>query len=157
MGKKGQFSTGIFKLGVKDWEAEIWEDILKLYYDLITEQDIEEKYSNLYAISRLTVSTSNVLNRFKTINQGKAWNEQIKLFNFFNVGFQTIEEDGNVVKPLAPFSKDPQKIVYESFIDYHLTLKDKPIGQLFNFFIYPIASVFSFFAHFVLLPPTNFK
>ena len=38
--------------------------------------------------------------------------------NLFNVGFQTIEEDGNAVKPLAPFSKDPQKIVYEPFIDY---------------------------------------
>ena len=91
---------------------------MKLHYGQITEQDIEEKYSNLYAISRLTVSTSNVLNRFKTINQGKAWNEQIKPFNFFNVGFQTIEEDGKAVKPLAPFSKDPQKIVHEPFIDY---------------------------------------
>ena len=34
------------------------------------------------------------------------------------MGFQTIEEDGNTVKPLAPFSKDPQKIVYDPFIDY---------------------------------------
>ena len=110
--------TNPFPNSVKDWHKEIWDDILKLYYNQITEQDIEEKYSNLYAISRLTVSTSNVLNRFKAINQEKAWSEQIKPFNFFNVGFQTIEEDGNVVKPLAPFSKDPQKIVYDPFIDY---------------------------------------
>ncbi|NOR46514.1 MAG: hypothetical protein GQ533_00475 [Methanosarcinaceae archaeon] len=34
------------------------------------------------------------------------------------MGFQTVEEDGNTVKPLAPFSKDPQKIVHEPFIDY---------------------------------------
>jgi len=33
------------------------------------------------------------------------------------LGFQTIEKDGNAVKPLAPFSKDPQKIVYDPFID----------------------------------------
>ena len=59
-----------------------------------------------------------MLNRFKAINQGKAWSEQINPFNFFNVGFQTIEEDGNAVKPLAHFSKDPQKIVYNPFIDY---------------------------------------
>lgn len=59
-----------------------------------------------------------MLNRFKAINQGKAWSEQIKPFNFYNVGFQTIEEDGNAVNPLAPFSKEPQKIVYEPFIDY---------------------------------------
>jgi len=110
--------TNPFPNSVKDWHAEIWEDILKLHYGQIIEQNIEEKYSNLFAISRLTVSTSNVLNRFKAINQGKVWSEQIKPFNFFNVGFQTIKEDGNAVKPLAPFSKEPQKIVYESFIDY---------------------------------------
>ena len=34
------------------------------------------------------------------------------------MGFQTIEEDGNAVKPLSPFSKEPQKIVYDQFIDY---------------------------------------
>ena len=83
--------TNPFPNSVKDWQAEIWEDILKLHYRQITEQDIEEKYSNLYAISRLTVSTSNVLNRFKAVNQEKAWSEQIKPFNFFNLGFQTID------------------------------------------------------------------
>ncbi len=103
-----------------------WKLVVPLYFisntesalNQITELDIEEKYSNLYDISSLTVSTSNVLNRFKAINQRKAWSEPIKPFNFFNVGFQTIEEDGNAVKPLAPFSKDPQKIVYNPFIDY---------------------------------------
>ena len=38
--------------------------------------------------------------------------------NLFNVGFQVIDENGKAVKPLAPFSKDPQKIVYDPFIDY---------------------------------------
>ncbi len=85
---------------------------------LITERDIGEKYSNLYAISKLTVSTSNVLNRFKKLNDGKPWKEQIKPFNFFLVGFQAIEENEKAVKPLAPFTKDYQKIVYEPFIDY---------------------------------------
>ncbi len=69
-------------------------------------------------ISRLTVSTSNVLNRFKKLNEGKTWKEQIKPFNFFLVGFQAIEENDKAVKPLAPFTKDYQKIVYEPFIDY---------------------------------------
>lgn len=59
-----------------------------------------------------------VLHRFDKINKGKAWNEQIKPFNFYHVGFQTLEENGNAVKPLSPFSNDPQNIVYDSFIDY---------------------------------------
>ena len=41
---------------------------------------------------RLTVSTSNVLNRFKKLNDGKPWKEQIKPFNFFLVGFQAIKK-----------------------------------------------------------------
>jgi hypothetical protein len=110
--------TNPFPNSVEDWQAEIWQDILKLHYEMITERDIEEKYSNLYAISRLTVSTSNVLNRFKKLNEGKTWKEQIKPFNFFLVGFQVIEENDKAVKPLAPFTKDYQKIVYKPFIDY---------------------------------------
>ena len=58
------------------------------------------------------------MNRFKKLNEGKAWKEQIKPFNFFLVGFQAIKENGKAVKPLAPFTKDYQKIVYEPFIDY---------------------------------------
>jgi hypothetical protein len=107
-----------FPKNVEDWQAEIWEDILKLHYDLISELDIEEKYSNMYAISRLTVSTANVLHRFDIINKGKDWKDMIKPFNFYHVGFQVAEKDGKAVKPLSPFSNDPQSIVYEPFIDY---------------------------------------
>ena len=110
--------TNPFPNSVEDWQAEIWQDILKLHYGQITGKDIQDKYSNLYAISRLTVSTSNVLNRFKKLNEGKNWKEQIKPFNFFLVGFLAIEENDKAVKPLAPFTKDYQKIVYEPFIDY---------------------------------------
>ncbi|NPE31269.1 hypothetical protein HNV12_25600 [Methanococcoides sp. SA1] len=110
--------TNPFPKAIDDWQAEIWEDLLHLHYGILTEIDIEEKYSNLYAISRLTVSTANVLHRFDTINKGKDWKDMIKPFNFYHVGFQVAEEDGKVVKPLAPYSNDPQSIVYESFIDY---------------------------------------
>ncbi|MBW2966617.1 hypothetical protein KY342_05945, partial [Candidatus Woesearchaeota archaeon] len=110
--------TNPFPKNVEDWQAEIWEDILKRHYGMISELDIEEKYSNMYAISRLAVSTANVLHRFDTINKGKEWKDQIKPFNFYLVGFQVAEEDGKAVKPLAPYSDDPQKAVYEPFIDY---------------------------------------
>ncbi|WP_236622702.1 hypothetical protein [Methanococcoides methylutens] len=58
------------------------------------------------------------MRRFKGFNAGREWNDQIKPFNFYLVGFQAVEEDGNAVKPLAPYSNDPQKVVYEPFIDY---------------------------------------
>jgi hypothetical protein len=100
------------------WQQEIWVDILKLHYGMIEPEDLELKYSNMYAISRLTVSTPNVLHRFDKLNEGKEWKEMIKPFNFFLVGFQTIEENNKAVKPLAPFTKDYQRIVYEPFLDY---------------------------------------
>ncbi|WP_321431131.1 DNA polymerase [uncultured Methanolobus sp.] len=102
----------------KKWHDEIWIDILKVHYGIVKPEDIELKYSTMYAISRLTVSTPNVLHRFDKLNKGKEWKEQIKPFNFFLVGFQTIEENKKAVKPLAPFTKDYQRIVYEPFLDY---------------------------------------
>jgi DNA polymerase elongation subunit (family B) len=110
--------TNPFPKAIEDWQAEIWEDLLKLHYGSLTEIDIEEKYANMHAISRLTVSTPNVLHRFDKINKGKSWEEQIKPYNFYNVGFQTIEENGKAIKPLSPYCNDPQSIVYEPFIDY---------------------------------------
>ncbi|WP_407356406.1 hypothetical protein [Methanolobus sp. WCC5] len=111
--------TNPFPNGNKDWHADVWVDILSLHYGIIKPIDIEEKYSNLYAVSKLTVSTSNVLKRFKKMNEGKPWSKQIKPFNFCLVGFQTIKDDGQVIKPLAPYSKDYQKIVYDIFLDYN--------------------------------------
>ena len=110
--------TNPFPKAVEGWQAEIWEDLLKLHYGMISEVDIVEKYSGLYAISQLTVSTSNVWDRFKKLNAGKSWKKQIKPFNFFLVGFQTTEESNKAVKPLAPFTKDYQTIVHEPFLDY---------------------------------------
>lgn len=109
--------TNPFPKAVNDWQAEIWEDLLKLHYGMITELDIEEKYSKFYAISKLAISTPNVWNMFKNINKGKPWEEQIKPSNFCLAGFQTKEENGKLVKPLAPYTNDYQKIVHEPFID----------------------------------------
>ena len=51
---------------------------------------------------------------------------------------------------LGLLKKYPENLLY-------LSLKDKHIDQLFNFFISPGASVFPHFARFALLPPINFK
>ena len=107
-----------FDSNVKDWQGEIWEDILRLHYDFISEAELIEKYENFYAMSRLTVSTSHVHKRFKTVNKEKDWKGQIKPFNFYLIGFQAFEEDGKSVKPICPFSKDSQEAVYRPFIDY---------------------------------------
>ncbi|MGA2913114.1 MAG: hypothetical protein ABSE07_06325 [Methanoregula sp.] len=110
--------TNPFPNLIEDWHKEIWIDILRLHYGKISELDLEMKYANLYAISKMSISTSNILRRFKKLNQGKDWKHLIKPFNFFCVGFQTMKENGKMVKPIAPYSKDPQTIVHLPFIDY---------------------------------------
>ncbi|MGA2914246.1 MAG: hypothetical protein ABSE07_12130 [Methanoregula sp.] len=109
--------TNPFPKSQTDWQSEIWRDILLLQYGLLSRLDIEEKYSRLY-ISKMTISTSRVHNRFKFLNEGKKWHEQIKPFNFILVGFQVTRDGKTPVKPLSPYTKDPQTIVYESFLDY---------------------------------------
>lgn len=89
-----------------------------LHYGLISSLDIDEKYSRFYAIAKMTISTSHILNRFISLNEGKEWCEQIKPFNFFHVGFQVKMDGKKPVKPLSPYSKNPQTIVNEPFIDY---------------------------------------
>jgi hypothetical protein len=110
--------TNPFPKSQGDWQAEIWRDILLLDKGLVSHLDIEEKYSRFYAIARMTVSTSNILNRFIVLNEGKEWRDQIKPFNFFLLGFHVKTDGKKLVKPLSPYSIDPQSIVHEPFIDY---------------------------------------
>ena len=53
------------------WQEEIWRDLLMLHYRLVSSADIEQKYANRYAVSRLTISTSHLLHRFKVFNRGR--------------------------------------------------------------------------------------
>jgi len=101
------------------WHGEIWLDILHLYSGEISIGDILEKYGSSYALTRLTVSTSHVWARFSKMNKDKPWHETVKPFNFTILGFQTVKEHGKAVKPLAPYSKDPQTVPYRPFIDYN--------------------------------------
>lgn len=114
--------TNPFPSRKNHWQEEIWQDLLMLHYKQISPVDVEQKYGNLYALTKLTISTYHVYHRFRSLNADKKWENQVKPFNFYNLGFQMREENGQMIKPLAPFSKDPQKIVHEPFIDYETGL-----------------------------------
>lgn len=97
-----------------NWQKQIWEDILKLHYDIISQDEFIQKYSNFYAVSKLSVSSKEIMNRFKIFNRGRSYNRQIKPFNFFLIGIGNSKD----VKPIAPFSREPQEAVHRPFIDY---------------------------------------
>ena len=99
----------------KDWQKQIWLDILKEHYGFISNEQFNQKYSGMYAISQLTASTPIILDRFAKLNKRKDYTKKIKPFNFVSIGFGNKDN----VKPIAPFSKNSQKIVYEDFVDYN--------------------------------------
>ena len=130
------------------WHVSVWYDLLKYHYGMISFDDLDEKYSKAYAISRLTISTPQLMDRFKVLNstpcfktkelrlkaqassphfkvltknknKDKPLEKQIKPFNFMLVGVSNFEgKDGLTVKPLVPYTKNHQGIVYGDFIDY---------------------------------------
>ena len=97
-----------------NWHKQVWEDILKLHYKVITREEFVQKYSNFYAISKLGVSSKDIMNRFKAFNKGKPYDKQIKPFNFFLIGVGNNKD----IKPITSFSKEPQEAVHKPFIDY---------------------------------------
>ncbi len=98
----------------RDWQKMFWIDILRVYYELSNIDETMEKYRTSYAISQLSVSGYNVHKRFKAMNKGKPIHEQIKPFSFMLVGISNDKD----FKPISPYSRNTQKVVYEEFIDY---------------------------------------
>lgn len=120
------------------WHKRFWEDILRVHFHPEELPDILEKYEDYAAISKLSVSTGTILKKFKKMNKGKPFDKQIKPFNFMLVGNGAKASiDGEKVKPVAPFNKNPQIVVEKEFIDYNTgnTLQGreywKPLSDVF--------------------------
>jgi membrane associated rhomboid family serine protease len=120
------------------WHKRLWDDILNVHFHPESLSDVLEKYENYAVISNLAVSTGTILRRFKKMNEGKPFDKKIKPFNFMLVGNgTTVNEDGEKVKPVSPFNKNPQVAIEQEFIDYNTgdTLQGreywKPLSDVF--------------------------
>ena len=103
-----------FGKDVKNWEREVWMDILKFHYGKINANQFLARYKSYYAISQFTISTASLMKRFSVLNKGKKYNDMIKPFSFFSIGFS----NSNDVKPIAPLFKDPS--IYAVFTIHKL-------------------------------------
>jgi len=105
----------------KDWKEQIWMDILKIHYGKLTLETILEKYKNMFALSKLGITSPSILDRLKTLNDGKPYIQKIKPFNFLIVGVSNALHPSSLdsVKPIIPYSKDYHLAPYREFIDYH--------------------------------------
>ncbi|MBS3921970.1 MAG: hypothetical protein KGZ37_02320 [Nitrosarchaeum sp.] len=103
------------------WHKEVWYDILKLHYGMISRGDLVLKYENKYAIQQLSISTPSVFSRFKKINKGKKFYSQIKPGNFVLIGFprKTSIITGEPIKPFAAYQNPAKLAVSEEFMDYN--------------------------------------
>jgi len=98
-----------------DWQEEFWKDVLELHYKKKSIEEVNEKYSNHYAVSELAISTPTLMRRFVKLNKGKSNDQKVKPFNFCLVGFGNSES----IKPLTVYRKNSQEAIFDEFIDYN--------------------------------------
>jgi hypothetical protein len=67
----------------RDWMRQVWEGLLR---DELGLPHQWAKWLDRPALSRLTISSPELLKPFKNLNAGKEWPDQIKPFNFLLVG-----------------------------------------------------------------------
>ena len=103
-------------------EKQWWIDILNMHYHPEQKQEILSKYQTKYAVAQLTISSYDILNRFRKINKGKPLSRQIKPFNFITVGTaaQTDTETGEPIIPMLPYldQKRQDQAPFMPFMDY---------------------------------------
>ena len=103
---------------------EVWQDILTIHYHPELKEAVLKKYDNKVAVSQLTVSSFDIYKRFRTVNQGKPYKNQIKPFNFITIGmgYQKDPKTKEYIMPMLGYISDKDKkfssIPYTPFIDY---------------------------------------
>jgi len=92
-------------------EKQWWHDILAMHYSPGNKQKILDKYDSKYAVSKLSITTPNVLKRFSNLRP----------FNKILVGAGCkTDENGNVIIPTLPYldAKNRECIQYMPFTNY---------------------------------------
>ena len=92
-------------------EKQWWHDILAIHYSPERKQEILGKYDSKYAVSKMSITTPNVLTRFS----------KLRPFNKILVGTgYKSDENGNVIIPTLPYldAKNRECIQYIGFTNY---------------------------------------
>jgi hypothetical protein len=114
-----------------DWNKEIWHDILDLHYGKTTLEKLYLKYENKYALSKFVSSSPRMLGRLSKFNKNEKYQNQFKPFNFCIVGFSNVinPNTGELIKPLAPFTRPARHAVFGYFVDYNDHSMEKLRGK----------------------------
>ncbi|MCH9659010.1 hypothetical protein K0U27_10065, partial [archaeon] len=95
-----------------DVDAEKWwDDILAMHYHPERKQDILDRYDDKYAVSEMSITTPNVLNRFSNL---RPFDKVL-----VGAGYKS-DDNGNVIVPILPHldAKNRECIQYMPFTNY---------------------------------------
>ena len=92
-------------------EKQWWHGILQMHYHPESKQEILDKYDSTYAVSKMSITTPNVLKRFSNLRPF----DKILV----GAGYST-DGKGNAIVPTLPYldAKKREYVQYMSFTDY---------------------------------------
>jgi hypothetical protein len=128
----------------KENVVEFWKDILYYHFGKLSRQDIENKYAGRYVSQQLTITSPQVLKRFKNIIGTK---RKMICFNFMIVGqaYRIDPMTREPIIPVVPFTKDTDTVPYQTFFDLNT---GKVYSENTEYYWKPISEVFfDFYNH----------
>ena len=114
--KASNHGLGFMLYMSKDNVIDFWKDILYYHFGKLSRQDIENKYAGKYVSQQLTITSPQVLKRFKNIIDPK---RKMRCFNFMVCGqaYRIDPITKEPIIPVIPFTKDTDTIPYQPFFD----------------------------------------
>ncbi len=86
----------------------------------MTEDELCERYSGQYAVTRYAVTKPSLHRRLRAINRNKDISKQIKPFNFVLVGCsEKTNDEGKPIHPVTKFTNRIEEAPFQPFIDYN--------------------------------------
>jgi hypothetical protein len=124
---------------------EFWKNIIKFHEGKLTRQDIENKYAGKVVMQQLTITSPQVLSRFKGIaNNGK---RKMRPFSFMITGqaYRINPKTSEPIIPVVPFTKDRSTVQYQPFFDLKT---GKVYSENTDYYWKPLSEVFfDFYNH----------
>jgi hypothetical protein len=114
--KASNHGLGFMLYMSRDNVVDFWKDILYYHFSKLTKQDIENKYAGKYVSQQLSITSPQVLKRFKNIIDPRG---KMRPFNFMIVGqaYRVDPITHEPIIPVIPITKDTDTIPYQPFFD----------------------------------------
>ena len=123
---------------------DFWKNILYYHFGKLSKQDIETKYAGRYVSQQLTITSPQVLKRFKSVVKGRL---RISPFCFMVTGqaYRINQKTREPIIPVVPFTKDFEKVPYQPFFDLRT---GKVYSENTEYYWKPLSEVFfDFYEH----------